>query len=84
MKAQLKELASNDMLKTLFRNLIKIGAICFSIPVTIAFVESFSQMKLIKTHLTSSLNDKSVSNLMKIAFESPQLNLLTYGTERVE
>ena len=72
MKAQLKELASNDMIKTLFPNLSKIGAICLSIPVTKASVErSFSQMKLIKTRLRSSLNDKSLSNLMKIALESP-------------
>ena len=72
MKAQLKELASNDMIKTLFSNLSKIGAICLSIPVTTASVErSFSQMKLIKTRLRSSLNDKSLSNLMKIALESP-------------
>ena len=67
MKAQLKELASNDMIKTLFPNLSKIGAICLSIPVTTASVErSFS-----KTRLRSSLNDKSLSNLMKIALESP-------------
>ena len=72
MKAQLKELASNDIIKTLFPNLSKIGAICLSIPVTTASVErSFSQMKLIKTRLRSSLNDKSLSNLMKIALESP-------------
>ena len=73
MKAQLKELASNDMIKTLFPNLSKIGVTCLSIPVTTASVErSFSQMKLIKTRrLRSSLNDKSLSNLMKIALESP-------------
>ena len=72
MKAQIKELASNDMIKTLFPNLSKIGTICLSIPVTTASVErSFSQMKLIKTRLRSSLNDKSLSNLMKIALESP-------------
>ena len=72
MKAQLKELASNDMIKTLFPNLSKIGAICLSIPVTTASVErSLSLMKLIKTRLRSSLNDKSLSNLMKIALESP-------------
>ena len=67
MKAQLKELSSNDMLNTL---LTKLGAICLSIPITTALVERFSQMKLIKTRLTSSLNDKSFSNLMKIALES--------------
>ena len=62
----IKELASNDMLKTLYPNLSKIGAICFVIPVTTASVErSFS---LIKTRLRS---DRSLSNLMKIALESP-------------
>ena len=72
MKAQLKELASNETFKTLFPNLNKTGAICLSIPVTTASAErNFSQMKLIKTHLRSSLNDKSLSNLMKIALESP-------------
>ena len=63
MKAQLKEFSSNDRLKTLFPNLSKIDAICLAIPVTTATVErSFSQMKLIKTRLRSSLNDKSLSN----------------------
>ena len=48
------------------------GAICLSIPVMTASVErSFSQMTLNKTRLRSSLNDKSFSNLMKIALESP-------------
>ena len=59
MKAQLKELASGDTFKTLFPNLNKMGAICLSIPVTTASVErTFSQMKLINTHLRSSLNAK--------------------------
>ena len=83
MKPQLKELTYNDMLKTLFLNLTTIGAICLSTPVTIAFVESFSQMKLIKTRLTSSLNDKSISNLMKIALESP-VELVNVWKKRVE
>ena len=66
------QLASNDMLKTLFPNLTKIGAICLSMnPCHDSLSRSFSQMKLIKTHSTSSLNDKSFSNLMKIALESP-------------
>ena len=38
---------------------------------TASVERSFSQMKLIKTSLRSSLNNKSLSNLMKIALESP-------------
>ena len=72
MKVQLKELVSNEMMKTLFPNLSKIASISLSIPVATASVErSFSQMKLIKTRLRSSLNDTSLSHLMKIAIESP-------------
>ena len=67
MKLQLKELASNDMLKTIFPNLSKQATACLSIPVATALVErSFSQMKLINTPLRSSLNDKNFSQLMKI------------------
>ena len=74
LQLQLKELVSNDMLKTLFPNLSKIATICLSIPVATASVErSFSQMKQIKTHLRSSLSDKSLSHLMKIAIESPDV-----------
>ena len=72
MQLQLKELVSNDRLKTLFPNLSKIATICFSILVATASAEgSFSQMKLIKTRLQSSLNDKNLSHQMKIAMESP-------------
>ena len=38
---------------------------------TASVERSFSQMTLNKTRLRSSLNDKSLSNLMKIALESP-------------
>ena len=85
MKAQLKELASNDMLKTLFPNLSKIGPISLSIPVTTALIErSLSQMKLIKTRLRSSLNDKILSNLMKIALEFPVELMDSYLEEIVD
>ena len=68
MKSQLKELVCNNMMRTLFPTLCKIATISLSIPVSTASVErSFSQMKLIKTRLRSSLNDKSLSHLMKIA-----------------
>ena len=72
MKSQLEDLVSNDMLATMSPNLHTIARISLSIPVAIASVErSFSQMKLIKTRLRSSLNDTSLSHLMKIAIESP-------------
>ena len=60
------------MMKTLFPNLHTIARINLSIPVSTASVErSFLQMKLIITRLRSCLSDKSLSNLMKIAIESP-------------
>ena len=49
-KLQLKELATNEVLKSMFPNLNTLATISLSIPVTTASVErSFSQMKLIKT-----------------------------------
>ena len=72
MKAQLRELARNDMLVTMFLNLSALSNVCLSIPVTTASVErSFSQMKLIKTRLRNRIGEKSLSYLMKIAIESP-------------
>ena len=72
MKVQLKDLASDDMMKTMFPNLYTIASISLSIPVTTASGErSFSQMKLIKTHLRERSKNTSLSHLMKIAIESP-------------
>ena len=72
MKLQLKGLVTNDMLTAMFPNLSTLGNICLSIPVSTTSVErSFSQMKLLKTHLRNHLSDSSLSHLMKIAIESP-------------
>lgn len=72
MKAQLKELASNKMLVTMFPNLSTLANVVLTIPVSTASVErSFSQMKLIKTRLRNRLGERSLSSLMKIAVESP-------------
>ena len=72
LQLQLKDLASNEMMKTMFPNLSTLATISLSIPVATASVErSFSQMKLIKTRLRSRLCDTSLSHLMKIAIESP-------------
>ena len=72
MKLQLKELATNEMLKSMFPNLNTLAIISLSIPVATATVErSFSQMKLIKSRLRNRLSDTSLSHLMKIAIESP-------------
>ena len=79
MKEQLKQLASNEMLVTMFPNLNTLASISLSIPVATASVErSFSQMKLFKTCLRSSLSNSSLSSLMKIAIEAKD------GIERVE
>ena len=73
MKTQLKELASNEMLETMFPNLSTLSKICLSIPVGTASVErSFSQMKMIKTRLRNRIGESSLSSLMKIAIESPE------------
>ena len=71
-KSQLKELWSTEMSKPMFANLNTLAAIDLSIPVSGASIKrSFSQMKLIKMRLCSSLCDSSLSPLMKISTESP-------------
>ena len=58
----------------LFPNLHKKASIGLTIPVSTASVErSFSQMKLIKTRLSNALSDCSLSHLMKIAIEAPEV-----------
>ena len=42
----------------------------------------FSQMKLIKTRLISTLNDKNLSNLMKIALDFP-VEIIDYPLEKI-
>ena len=75
--SQLKELVSNDMLKVMFPNLNKIASIGLTIPVSTASAErSFSQMKMIKTRLRNSLSDCSLSHLMRIAIEAPEVYTL--------
>ena len=72
MKSQLTDMVSNNMLTTMFPNLHTIATISLSILVATASVErSFSQMKLVKRKLCSSLKDTSLSHLITIAIESP-------------
>ena len=72
MTAQLKERAINDTITALLPNLHKLAVIFLSLPVATASVErSFSQMKMIKTRLRNQIGELSLSNLMKIAIESP-------------
>ena len=50
------------------------ASIGLTIPVSTASVErSFSQMKLIKTHLSNALSDCSLSHVMKINIEAPEV-----------
>ena len=89
MGAQLHELVTNDMLKTMFPNLNIIANICLSIPVSTASVErSFSQMKMIKTRQRNRIGETSLSHLMKIAVGSPEklsdMDLENIGIERIE
>ena len=66
---QLKELITNEMLVTIFPNLVTIG---LTLPVsTASFERSFSQMKLIKTRLQNSLTKGRLTQLIRIAIESP-------------
>ena len=72
--SQLNELVSSDMLNAMFPNLHKMASIGLTIPVSTTSVErSFSQMKLIKTRLHNALSDRSLSHLVKIAIESPEV-----------
>jgi len=62
------------LLKAMFPNLHKMASIGLTIPVSTASVErSFSQMKLIKTRLHNALSDCSLSLLIKIAIEAPEV-----------
>ena len=61
MKLQLKILATNKMLKSMFPNSNILATISLSIPVATTSVErGFSQMKLIKTRLRNRLSDTSL------------------------
>ena len=72
MLSQLKYFITTDMLKTMFPHLNTLANVCMTIPVGTASVErSFSQMKMIKSHLRNHLSGKSLSYLMKITIELP-------------
>ena len=71
---QLKELLTNSTLQILLPNPYRLATVCLCLPVSTASAErSFSQMKLIKDCFRNSLNDTSLSNLMKIVIESPEI-----------
>ena len=72
-KKQLKEMSSETMMVSMFPNLSTLAKIYLTIPVSTASVEkSFSQMKMIKTRLRNRIGESSLSNLMKIAIETPR------------
>ena len=62
------------MLKAMFPNLHKMASIGLTIPVSTTSVErSFVQMELIKTRLRNALSDFSLSHLMKVVIEAPEV-----------
>ena len=69
-KKQLKEMSSETMMVSMFPNLSTLAKICLTIPVSTA--SSFSQMKMIKTRLRNRIGESSLSNLKKIAIETPR------------
>ncbi len=53
--------------------------ILLAIPVSTATVErSFSQMKLVKNRLRSRLSDVSLTQLMRVAIEGPELTTVNF------
>ena len=59
----LKELASNEMLETMFSNLSTLSKICLSLPVGVASAKrSFCQVKVIETRLRSRLGERNLSS----------------------
>ena len=68
----------------LLPNLHKLAAIHLTLPVSTASVErSFSHMKQIKTRPRNGKGEQSLSNLMKVAIESPETLVDKYLEEIV-
>ena len=58
----------------------KLLNIMTALPVSTATVErTFSQMKLIKTHLRNRLSDSNLEHLMKIAIEGPSISNVDFN-----
>ena len=72
MKSQMKELRLTEMLKPVFPNLNTLAGIAWTFPISTESIQrSFSQMKLMKTKLHSSLSESSLSHLINIGMGSP-------------
>ena len=75
MQEVLQSMKATEAYKGIFPQTFILLDIILAIPVGTATVErSFSQMKMIKTRLRNRLADYSVSQLMKIAVEGPELS----------
>ncbi len=68
-----------DSYKAIFPQMFSLMNILLAIPVSTATVErSFSQMKLVKNRLRSRLSDVSLTQLMRVAIEGPELTTVNF------
>ena len=70
----LGKLAVEETLKMVYPNLSKLATICLTSPVSNAECERvFSTLKRVKTRLRSTLKNKTLNHLIRIAMEGPEL-----------
>ena len=64
----------------IFPEIFKLLDILLALPVATATVEcSFSQMKIVKTHLRNRLSDINLARLMRIVIEGPELTSVNFN-----
>ncbi len=75
----LQSMQKCDSYKAIFPQMFSLMSILLAIPVSTATVErSFSQMKLVKNRLRSRLSDVSLTQLMRVAIEGPELTTVNF------
>ena len=70
MEKVFSNLLTKDTIRAAFPNLVTLASLAVTLPVTTATVErSFSDMKLIKTHLRNRFGEESLDQAMRICIE---------------